>query len=110
MKNAIKPFDKTINWDKFELIVKIQRFFGLSYYGFYKSEKNIIYIFLFLYQIPTFGLMLNFYSPCLINDFNYINIKNNTFGTQKFQQLIIRLINKALLSSCLRVWSTVSKI
>ncbi len=24
IKNNIKPFDKTINWDKFELIVKIQ--------------------------------------------------------------------------------------
>jgi hypothetical protein len=22
IKNAIKPFDKTINWDKFELIVR----------------------------------------------------------------------------------------
>jgi hypothetical protein len=95
IKNEIKPFDKTINWDKFELIVKIQRFFGLSYYGFYKSEKNILYIFLFLYQFAIFDLMLNFCSPCLINDFNCLDIKNDAFGDQKFQQLMIHLTNRA---------------
>jgi len=84
----------TINWDKFELIVKIQRFFGLSYYGFYKSEKNILYVFLFIYQMVIFGLMLNFCSPCLINDFNCLHLKNDSFGIQKFQQIIIHLIIK----------------
>jgi hypothetical protein len=54
-KNTIKPFDERRNSDKFELIIKIQRFFGLSYYGFYKLEKNILYIFLFVYQIAIFG-------------------------------------------------------
>jgi hypothetical protein len=95
IKNAIKPFDKTINWDKFELIVKIQRYFGLSYYGFDEAEKNILYIFLFVYQIAIFGIMLNFCSPCLLNDFNCLHIKNRAFGTLIFQQLIIHLINRA---------------
>jgi hypothetical protein len=95
IKNVIKPFDKTINWDKFELIVKIQRYFGLSYYGFYNSEKNILCIFLFLYQIAIFGIMLNFCSPCLLNDFNCLHIKNRAFGTLIFQQLIIHLITRA---------------
>ncbi len=95
IKNVIKPFDKTINWDKFELIVKIQRYFGLSYYGFYKSEKNILCIFLFIYQIVIFGLMLNFCSPCLINDFNCLQMKNDSFAIQKFQQIIIHLITRA---------------
>jgi hypothetical protein len=92
-KNAIKPFDERRNSDKFELIVKIQRFFGLSYYGFYKLEKNILYIFLFVYQIAIFGIMLNFCSPCLLNDINCLNIKNNAFGTH-FQQIIVHLINR----------------
>jgi hypothetical protein len=95
IKNVIKPFDKTINWDKFELIVNIQRFFGLSYYGFYKSEKNIFYILLFIYQIVIFSLMLNFCSPCLINDFNCLHMKNDSFAIQKFQQITIHLITRA---------------
>jgi hypothetical protein len=94
IKNNIKPFDKTINWDKFELIVKIQRFFGLSYYGFYKSEKNILYVFLFIYQLLIFGIILNFSSPCLLNDFACIHMKNGVFGTQQFQLIIIHLINR----------------
>jgi hypothetical protein len=92
-QNAIIPFDKRRNSDKFELIVKVQRFFGLSYYGFYKSEKNILYVLLFVYQIAIFGLMLNLCSPCLLNDINCLNIKNNTFGTH-FTQIIVHLISR----------------
>jgi hypothetical protein len=95
IKNIIKPFDKTINRDKFELIVKIQRYFGLSYYKFDKSEKNILCILLFLYQIAIFGLMLNYCSPCLLNDFNCLHIKNSASSTLIFQQLMIHLINRA---------------
>jgi hypothetical protein len=63
IKNAIKPFDKTINWDKFESIVKTQRLFGLSYNGFYKSKKNILNVLLFDRQVVNFGVMLNLCSP-----------------------------------------------
>jgi hypothetical protein len=70
IKIAVKTFDNKINWDIFEKIVKIKRFFGLSYYGFYKSEKNILYIVLFIYQIAIFGIILSLCSPCLYNDFN----------------------------------------
>jgi hypothetical protein len=34
-------------------------------------------------------------SPCLLNDFNCVHIKNDAFGNQKFQQLIIHLIIRA---------------
>jgi hypothetical protein len=94
IKNDIKPFDKTMNWDKFELIVKIQRFFGLSYYGFYKSEKNILCVFSFIYQLLIFGIILILCSPCLLNDFNCIHMKNDVFSTQQFKLIIIHLINR----------------
>jgi hypothetical protein len=39
--------------------------------------------------------MSNFCSPCLTNDFNCINIKNDSFAIQKFQQIITHLIIRA---------------
>ncbi len=91
-----------MNFDKFELIVIIQRFFGLFCLRFltgncmdFMRQRRIF--FKYSYLSIKLQLMLNFYSPCLMNDFNCLNIKNDMFGTQKFQQLIIRLINKAFI-------------
>ncbi len=42
LKNkSVLKFDKKLNFDKFDLIIKIHRFFGIAYYGYYPKENKL---------------------------------------------------------------------
>ncbi len=75
------------NVDKFDLFVKIHRFFGLTYYGYYESEKKLNFLFYFIYQIIVCSFILYLCSPCLINKFNCKS--KISFEAKSFRQLII---------------------
>jgi hypothetical protein len=79
-----------MNSDKFELIVRVHRFFGLKYYGFYESEKKWKIIFHALHQIIIYSLILYLCSPCLINDMNCG--KNKKPSEKGFRQIMIYLV------------------
>ncbi len=82
-----------MNFDIFDSIVSVHRFFGLKYYGFYESEKKWKIIFHASHQIFIYSLILYLCSPCLINDINCvksIKILNN----KSFRQLMIYLVIK----------------
>jgi hypothetical protein len=80
-----------MNFDKFELIVKIHRFFGLTYYGYYPTEKKYKFIFFSLNQLIIFAIILSLNSSCLLTDFNcsHTKLTQHWLG---FRQLIIFLI------------------
>jgi hypothetical protein len=80
-----------MGFDKFELIVKIHRFFGLTYYGYYPTEKKCKFIFYSLNQLIIFAIILCLSSPCLLIDFNCSDTKR-TQHWLGFRQLIIFLI------------------
>jgi hypothetical protein len=80
-----------MNFDKFELIVKIHRLFGLMYYAYYPTEKKCKYIFFSLNQLIIFAIILCLSSPCLLIDFNCSDTKR-TQHWLGFRQLIIFLI------------------
>jgi hypothetical protein len=79
-----------MDFDKFELIVKIHRFFGLTYFGYYPTEKKWKFIFYSLNQLIIFATILTLSSPCLLTDFNCSDTKR-TQHWLGFRQLIIFL-------------------
>jgi hypothetical protein len=85
-----------MNFDKFELIVRVHRFFGLKYYGFYESEKKWKIIFHALHQIIIYSLILYLCSPCLINGFDCGNRKNLS-NDRSIRQMILFLVIRNLI-------------
>ena len=80
-----------MNFDKFDLIVRVHRFFGLKYYGYYESEKKWKIISHALHQIIICSLLLYLCSPCLLNDINCgKTIKSST--DKGFRQIMIFLV------------------
>jgi hypothetical protein len=88
-------FKSEMNFDKFDLIVRVHRFFGLKYYGFYESEKKWKIIFHALHQIIIYSLILYLCSPCLINDMNCVNKKK--LSEKSFRQMILYLVIRNLI-------------
>jgi hypothetical protein len=80
-----------MGFDKFELIVKVHRFFSLTYYGYYPTEKKCKFIFCSLNQLIIFAIILCLSSPCLLIDFNCSDTKR-TQHWLGFRQLIIFMI------------------
>ncbi len=56
--------------DRFELIIKIHRFIGILYYGYYEKESKIKYILFGFYNFIMFSIVLIISSPCLLSHFN----------------------------------------
>jgi hypothetical protein len=84
-------FESEMNFDIFDLIVRVHRFFGLKYYGYYESEKKWKTIFHALHQIIIYSLILYLCSPCLLNDINCGNqLKQST--EKGFRQIMIYLV------------------
>jgi len=96
IKSEEKPVsisENNFKFDKFDLMITIQRFFGLTYFGYYESEKKWKLIFYFLNQLIIYSIILNFCSPCLINQFNCTpsNRQKNWLGfSQAIAYIIVR--------------------
>ncbi len=82
-----------MNSDKFDLFVKIHRFSGLTFYGFYEKESKILHIFYSILHLVMYLIVLNISSPCLLNSYGCGDFKNNKFLNNKigFKQLMIYL-------------------
>jgi hypothetical protein len=80
-----------MNFDIFDIIVRVHSIFGLKYYGYYEAEKKWKIISHALHQIIIYSLILYLCSPCLINDMNCIkSIKSLT--DKSFRQIMIYLV------------------
>jgi flagellin-specific chaperone FliS len=66
-----------INSDKFDIIVKIHRILGLTYYGYYENESKVKHIFYALIHLIIFIIILNISSPCLLNNYYCQEYRNN---------------------------------
>jgi hypothetical protein len=92
LKNiCVLKFDKKLNFDKFDLIIKIHRFFGIAYYGYYPNENKLKLILFGFYSLFIYAIILSLCSPCLITDFN-CNQTNTSLANTEFRQAIIFLI------------------
>jgi hypothetical protein len=80
-----------MNFDIFDLIVRVHSIFGLKYYGYYEAEKKCKIISHALHQIIIYSLILYLCSPCLIND---INCKKSIMSStdKSFRQIMIYLV------------------
>ncbi len=80
-----------MNFDKFDLIVRVHRFFGLKYYCYYELEKKWKIVSHALHQIIIYLLIIYLCSPCLMNDINCSqSIKSST--DKSFRQIMIYLV------------------
>jgi hypothetical protein len=80
-----------MNFDKFDLIVRVHRFLGLKYYGFYESEKKWKIIFHASHQIIIYSFILYLCSPCLVNDMNCGKVIKLSID-KGFRQIMIFLV------------------
>ena len=90
-KNSFFSSDKKLNSDKFDLFVKIYRFIGIAFYGYYEKESKVKHILFAIFYLIMYAIVLIISSPCLINNYNcdyYKNVKflNNEIG---FKQMMI---------------------
>jgi hypothetical protein len=83
-----------MNCDKFDVFVKIHRFFGLTFYGFYEKESKILHILCIILQLFMYIIVLNISSPCLLNSYGCDHFKNNKFFNNRigFKQLMIYFV------------------
>ncbi len=56
--------------DRFELIIKIHRFIGITYYGYYEKESRIKHILYAFYNLIMYSIVLFISSPCLLSHYN----------------------------------------
>ncbi len=92
LKNkSVLKFDKKVNFDKFDLITKIHRFFSIAYYGYYPKENKLKLILFGFYSLFIYAIILSLCSPCLITDFN-CNETNASLANTKYRQAIIFLV------------------
>ena len=83
-------------FDKFDLIVRIHRFFGLNYYFYNKFINKFILLFLILNQLLICGLILNICSPCLLHDFNCG--RKHVMTASDYRQMVIFMISRDLMA------------
>lgn len=58
------------NLDKFDLIIKVQRCYGLQHYKYNQKNSKSYYILNVCYQLFIFAIIINFCTPCLIHNFD----------------------------------------
>jgi hypothetical protein len=72
-KSKISAFNKSNEknvFDKFDVIIKIHRFIGITYYGYYEKESKIKQIFFSFYNLIMYSIVLFISSPCLLSYYN----------------------------------------
>ncbi len=82
---------KKVNFDKFDLIIEIYRYFGIAYYGYYPKENKLKLILFWFCSLFIYAIILSLCSPCLITDFN-CNETNTSLANTEFRQATIFLI------------------
>jgi hypothetical protein len=82
-KNSkISAFNKSLEkklLDRFELIIKIHRFIGFTYYGYYEKESKIKHILYAFYNLIMYSIVLFISSSCLLSHFNCDQNENTKF-------------------------------
>ncbi len=68
--SAFIDYNEKKVFDRFELIIKIHRFIGILYYGYYEKESKIKHILFGFYNLIMYSIVLFIRSPCLLSHFN----------------------------------------
>jgi hypothetical protein len=68
--SAFIDYNEKNFFDRFELIIKIHRFIGILYYGYYEKESKIKHILFGFYNLIMYSIVLFISSPCLLSPRN----------------------------------------
>jgi len=94
LKYSFNSSKQKNNLDKFDLIVQIYRFVGITYYGYNKPESKLKHILYAIYNFFMYLIVLIISSPCLLSSFNCNQNQNKKFFNKDIglNQLMVYLI------------------